>query len=57
MFGGVTMTWVRGFLGDRRGVAAIDYAFAAALAIGVRDLATVYGRVVSMAIRHTMGIA
>lgn len=51
------MVRMASFFGDRRGIAAIDYAFVAGLALTVRDLATNYGDVASRLIKHTLGIA
>ncbi len=45
------------FFGDRSGIGAIDYVFAAALAFAARDCATSYGAVAGPVIRHLLGVA
>ena len=50
------MTAMTGFFGDRRGIAAIDYAFVAMLAYAVRGLAMTYGGTAGAIIRHACHI-
>ena len=50
------MTVTTGFFGDRRGIAAIDYAFAAMLAYVARDFAVTYGEAAGPIIRHALHI-